>query len=338
MNGGIAAVKIRTSERYHHVSMIAVDDIHAAARRIAEHLPATPLLPSPWLSELSAADIRLKLESLQVTRSFKVRGALNALMRVAAAPSPPVVVTASAGNHGRAIAWAAEQLRLSAVVFTPAAAPRAKIGPIARHGADLRAVAADYEDAEQMAMAYARDSGAVFISPYSHPDVIAGGGTVALEIQRDWPGVDAIVVAIGGGGLVSGIARLSKAASPGIRVVGVEVEASCAFTAARRAGRIVPIEVGHSLADGLGGNVEPDTLTWEYIRDLVDDVVTVSESELRAALRGLVGEEHLIAEGAGVAAIAAVASRRVSFQGRRVAVVVSGANIDVTTLTEAITT
>ena len=316
--------------------MIPVDDIHAAGRRIARHLPATPLLPSPWLSALSGADVRLKLESLQVTRSFKVRGALNALMRVAAAPAPPVVVTASAGNHGRAVAWAAEQLGLSAVVFTPASAPRAKIGPIARHGADLRAVAADYEDAERMAMAYARDSGAVFISPYSHPDVIAGGGTVALEIQRDWPEAEAIVVAIGGGGLVSGIARLSKSASSAIRVVGVEVEASCAFTAARRAGRIVPVDVGPSLADGLGGNVEPDTLTWEYIRDLVDDVVTVSEDELRAGLRGLVAEEHLIAEGAGVAAIAAVASGRVSLQGRKAAVVVSGANIDVTTLTEAI--
>ena len=194
--------------------MIPVDDIHAAGRRIARHLPATPLLPSPWLSALSGADVRLKLESLQVTRSFKARGALNALMRVAAAPAPPVVVTASAGNHGRAVAWAAEQLGLSAVVFTPASAPRAKIGPIARHGADLRAVAADYEDAERMAMAYARDSGAVFISPYSHPDVIAGGGTVALEIQRDWPEAEAIVVAIGGGGLVSGIARLSKFSVP----------------------------------------------------------------------------------------------------------------------------
>jgi len=316
--------------------MIPVDDILAASRRLSEHLPATPLLASPWLSDLAGADIRLKLESLQVTRSFKVRGALNALVRLAAQPSPPVVVTASAGNHGRAIAWAAERLGLDAVVFTPAGAPKAKVGPIARHGADLRAVASDYEDAERMAMAFARATGATFISPYSHPDVIAGGGTVALEIRDAWPEVEAIVVAIGGGGLISGIARLSKGVSPSIHVIGVEADVSCAFTAARRAGHIVAIEVGASLADGLGGNVEPGTLTWEYIRDLVDEVVTVSEADLRHSLRGLVAEEHLLAEGAGVAAVAAVASRRVALQGRKVAVVVSGANIDVTTLTAAI--
>jgi threonine dehydratase len=336
MKGGTAAVKIRTIERYHHVSMIPVDDILAAGRRLSEHLPATPLLASPWLSELAGADIRLKLESLQVTRSFKVRGALNALVRVAAQPSPPVVVTASAGNHGRAIAWAAERLGLAAVVFTPASAPKAKIGPIARHGADLRAVASDYEDAERMAMAFARETGGAFISPYSHPDVIAGAGTVALEIRDAWPDVEAIVVAIGGGGLISGIARLSKGVSPSIHVTGVEAEVSCAFTAARRAGRIIPVEVGASLADGLGGNVEPETLTWEYIRDLVDEIVTVSEADLRSGLRGLVAEEHLVAEGAGVAAVAAVASRRVALQARKVAVVVSGANIDLTTLTAAV--
>jgi threonine dehydratase len=318
--------------------MIPVDDIIAAGRRLSDHLPPTPLLASPWLSERAGAEVRLKLESLQVTRSFKVRGALNALMRLAAEPSPPVVVTASAGNHGRAIAWAAERLGLRAVVFTPASAPKAKVGPIARHGADLRAVAADYEDAERMAMAFARATGAAFVSPYSHPDVIAGAGTVALDIRDGWPEVEAIVVAIGGGGLISGISRLSKSVSPAIEVIGVEVEVSCAFAAARRAGRIVPIEVGTSLADGLGGNVEPETLTWEYVRDLVDDVVTVSETELRDGLRGLVAEEHLVAEGAGAAALAAVASRRIALQGKKAAVVVSGANIDITTLTAAIAT
>ena len=166
--------------------------------------------------------MRLKLESLQVTRSFKVRGALNALTRLAARHPPPVVVTASAGNHGRAVAWAAERLGLRAIVFTPATAPQAKLGPIRSHGAELRPIAADYEDAERMAMEFAASTGAVFVSPYSHEDVIAGGGTVALEIRDAWPDVDTIVVAIGGGGLISGIARLAKAANPAIRVVGVE--------------------------------------------------------------------------------------------------------------------
>lgn len=318
--------------------MIPVADILAAGRRLALHLPPTPLVHSPWLSDLASAEVRLKLESLQVTRSFKARGALNALTRLAALDPRPVVVTASAGNHGRAVAWAAERLGLRAVVFTPATAPQAKLGPIRSHGAELRPIAADYDDAERMAMEFARTTGAAFVSPYSHQDVIAGGGTVALEIREAWPEVDTIVVAIGGGGLISGIARLAKATNPAIRVVGVEAAQSSAFTEARRAGRIVPITVGKTLADGLGGNVDPGTLTWDYIRDLVDEVVTVSELDLAEGLRGLVAHDHLIAEGAGIAAVAAVAARRVAVDSARVAVVVSGSNIDTTTLIEVLTT
>ena len=226
---------------------------------------------------------------------------------------PPVVVTASAGNHGRAVAWSAERLGLRAVVFTPAAAPQAKLGPIRGHGAELRPIAADYEDAERMAMEFAATTGAVFVSPYSHEDVIAGGGTVALEIRDAWPDVDAIVVAIGGGGLISGIARLAKAVDP------------CDPRGRRRGRGVVRLHGGSRggphrahqrsagrLADGLGGNVEPETLTWDYIRDLVDEVVTVSEDDLAEGLRGLVAEDHLIAEGAGIAAVAAVAARRVA--------------------------
>jgi threonine dehydratase len=315
--------------------VIAIEDIHAAAARLAPHLGPTPLVASPWLSRLTGAEVRLKLESLQVTRSFKVRGALNALSRLAAREPRPMVVTASAGNHGRAVAWAAERLGLAAVVFTPRAAPQAKLGPIRAHGADLRPVAEDYEGAERLAMQWAAESGAVFVSPYSHEDVIAGGGTVALEIVEAWPEVDEVVVAIGGGGLISGIACFVKTGRRSVTVIGVEAEASSAFSAARRAGRIVTIEPRPTLADGLGGNVEPETLTWPYIRDLVDDVVTVSEGQLAAGLRGLVSQEHLIAEGAGVAAVAAVAGRRA--HGRKIAVVVSGANIDTPTLVQVLT-
>jgi len=316
--------------------VIAIAEIHAAAARLAPHLTRTPLIASPWLSRLSGADVRLKLESLQVTRSFKVRGAFNALSRLAEGSPAPVVVTASAGNHGRAVAWAAERLGLAAVIFTPRSAPEAKLGPIRAHGADLRASADHYEHAESLAMAFAQETGAVFVSPYSHPDVIAGGGTVAVEILEDWPDADAIVVAIGGGGLVSGISRFATAVAPAVRVIGVEAAASCAFTAARRAGHLVTIDVGPTLADGLGGNVEPDTLTWPYIRDLVSDVVTVSEQDLAFGLQGLVSQEHLIAEGAGVAAVGAVAARRVDLTGRRVAVIVSGANIDTRTLSRVL--
>jgi threonine dehydratase len=315
--------------------VIAIEEIHAAAARLAPHLEPTPLIASPWLSALAGAEVRLKLESLQVTRSFKVRGALNALSRLAERQPRPVVVTASAGNHGRAVAWAAERLGLAAVVFTPRSAPLAKVGPIRAHGADLRPIADDYEGAEVLAMEWAARTGAVFVSPYSHADVIAGGGTVALEVVAAWPEVEEIVVAIGGGGLISGIARLVTSERRRVRVIGVEAEASSAFSAARRAGRLVTIQPQPSLADGLGGNVEPETLTWPYIRDLVHEVVTVSEQELAASLRGLVMEEHLIAEGAGIAAVAAAAVGRITL--RKAAVVVSGANIDSPTLVRVLT-
>ncbi len=317
--------------------MISLESVYEAQARLHSHIRQTPLLPSVWLSERTGADVRLKLESLQITNSFKARGALNALMRlVESSDGPsPTVVTASAGNHGRAIAWAAQRLGLRAVVFTPRDAPRAKLDPIAGHGADLRALANDYEGAERDALAFAQATGACYVSPYSHEDVIAGGGTVTLELMHDWPDVDQIIVPVGGGGLISGIALAAKRRSASVQVIGVEVEASAAFSAARRAGHLVTISVGPTLADGLGGNVEPRSLTWDYIRDLVDDVVTISEAELREALCELVGRDHLVAEGAGAAGVAAVAASRVRLAPRTV-VVVSGANIDAATLARVV--
>jgi threonine dehydratase len=311
--------------------MITIDTVSAAARLIGPALVRTPLVHSPWLSERAGADVRLKLESLQVSHSFKVRGALHAIATIADASAPgaaPEIVTASAGNHGRAVAWAAERLGLRATVFTPRAAPRTKLNAIRSHGARLEAIADDYEHAERLALQFAADHGATFVSPYNNDLVIAGAGTAGLEIVEDWPDVDAVLVPVGGGGLISGIAVAVRALRPDASVIGVEAAASCAFSAARAAGRLVTIDVAPTIADGLGGNVEQDTRTWPYIRDLVTGIVTVSEDDLREGIRGLLTEEHLVAEGAGIAAIAAVASRRVPLSGRRVAVVLSGANID----------
>ncbi len=314
--------------------MIDLDAVRAAHARIRPHIVRTPLVQSDWLSRKSGADVRLKLESLQVTHSFKARGALNALTRIAEGSGgrPPAIVTASAGNHGRAIAWAAERLGLRAVIFTPAGAPRAKLDPIARHGAELRAEAHDYEEAESLALELARTTGARFVSPYNDDAVIAGGGTVALEVLEDWPDVEVIAVPVGGGGLVSGIALVAARSAPAVQVIAVEAEASPAFSAARKAGRLVRVEVRPTIADGLSGNAEEGTRTWEYVRDLVREVVTVPEEELRQAVRDLVDEEHLIAEGAGAAGIAAVSSGRIT--NARIAVVLSGSNIDTDLLAE----
>ncbi len=313
-------------------------DVFRARRRIAPYIRRTPLISSAWLSELARGVVSLKLESLQLSNSFKSRGAFNAVIarleRGSAAPAR--LVTASAGNHGRALAAAAEIFRLPLVVFTPVDAPHSKVAAIRRHGAELRAEGRDYDDAERLAKAFAAETGAEFISPYNDADVIAGAATIALEIAEDDGDINVIVVPIGGGGLISGIAAATKAIDPDIEIVGVEVEASCAFQTSVRAGHLVPIVPGPTLADGLGGNPDPDTITFGLIQQLVDRIVTVSEEDLASAIVGVVESDHLVAEGAGAAAAAALVGKRIDVAGRRVGVIVSGANIDRRPLAELI--
>jgi threonine dehydratase len=303
-------------------------DVLRARQRIAPFVRRTPLVRSAWLSALSGADVWLKLESLQLANSFKSRGAFNAVIARMERPSPPSrLVTASAGNHGRALAAAAQTFRLPLVVFTPANAPATKLDAIRRHGATLRAEAVDYDEAERQAKAFAAGEGAEYISPYNDEDVIAGAATTAIEIFEDQPGIDAIVVPIGGGGLISGVAVAATAVAPACEIIGIEAAASCAFQTSVRAGRLVEIVPGPTIADGLGGNPDPETITFGFINDLIDRIETVTEDDLALSIVGLVEHEHLVAEGAGAAGVAALVGGRVDVRGR-VVVVVTGSNID----------
>jgi threonine dehydratase len=307
---------------------MSIVDVFEGRRRIAPYIVRTPLVSSHWVSECSGASVWLKLESIQRANSFKSRGAFNAVLARRERGGVERIVTASAGNHGRALAEAAATFGLSLVVFTPTDAPHAKLDAIRLHGADLRAEAPDYDEAERRAKAFARETGADFISPYSDVDVIAGAATVALEMLEDAPDIDTFVVPIGGGGLASGVARVVKAIGASRAVIGVEVEASHAFHESRAAGHLVEIVAGPTLADGLGGNPDPETITWPHIQQLVDRIVLVGEDDLRHALVGLIEHEHVVAEGAGAAATAALVSNRLDVKGRRVGAIVSGANID----------
>jgi threonine dehydratase len=313
-------------------------EVLRARRRIIPYLRRTPLVDSPWLSQLAGARVSLKLESLQLSGSFKSRGAFNAIIArlERGAARDQQIVTASAGNHGRALAAAAEAFHVPLVVFTPADAPQTKLAAIRRHGADLRAEGRDYDHAELLARKFSEEHGAPFISPYNDPDVVAGAGTIALEIFEDAPNVDALVVPIGGGGLISGVAAAARAIAPAHRSIGVEAEASHAFLTSIRAGRVVTITPGPTLADGLGGNFDPQTITFGLIQQYVDQIVTVSEPDLASAMTGLVEHEHLVTEGAGAAATAALVGRRIALDGRRVAVIVSGSNIDRARLTSVL--
>ena len=305
-------------------------DVFRARKRIAPYVRRTPLIQSHWLSDAAGARVSLKLESFQLSNSFKSRGAFNAVIARLERPGgrPKQLVTASAGNHGRALAAAAEVFALPLVVFTPIDAPATKLSAIRRHGAELQAEGRDYDEAERMALAFAKTSGADFISPYNDADVIAGAGTSALEIFEDAPDTTTVVVPIGGGGLISGVATVVKAIVPACEVIGVEADASSAFQTSVRAGRLVEIVPGETLADGLGGNPDPETITFAFIQRLVDRIVTVSEADLSAAIVGLVEFEHVVAEGAGAAAVASLVGRRLDVAGRRVVVLMTGSNID----------
>lgn len=239
----------------------------------------------------------------------------------------PPLVTASAGNHGRALAWAAANEGLAVTVYVPAGAPRLKIAAIRATGAAL-VECTDYDAAERQAKEHARSGGAIYISPYSHADVIAGAGTIGLEIHEDWPAVDTIVVPVGGGGLISGIALASRQLSRSVEVVGVEAAASSPFTRSLAAGRIVPIDVLPTIADGLAGNLDPETITFDVVREHVALIALANEADLRSAVSSVVAEERLIVEGAGAAGVAAVLGGGLALTGRHVAVVLSGANID----------
>lgn len=304
-------------------------DIYDARRRLAPHLGATPLRHSPWLSSIADGSVHLKLESLNLTHSFKIRGALNAVLKlVENRPDVQTVVTASAGNHGRALALAAEKLGLACVVFTPDSAPETKKNAIRRHGAVLHGECEDYDAAEKQAREFAEAEGAVYISPYNDADVIAGAGTVGLELVEAMPTFDVVVIPLGGGGLASGVGLAVKAAGPRLTIVGVEVEASSPFTLSLEAGRITEITPRQSLADGLTGNLEAGSITFPLVKQVVDYVVTVSEDDLTRAMRGLATEEHLIVEGAGAAATAAIVAGKASAPGQRVIALVTGGNVD----------
>ena len=293
--------------------------LDAAAAVIAARLAPTPLVPAPAL----APDAHLKLETLQPTGSFKVRGALAAL---AGAGPGARVVTASAGNHGLGVAWAAAALGVEAVVVVPETASPAKLAALASLPIEVVRHGRGYDEAEAHALALAAQ-GARYVSPYNDTDVIAGQASLGRELDAQLAGAPVrVVCALGGGGLGSGLG-LWAAGRREATVVGVEAERSPAFTAALAAGAIAPIEPGETLADGLGGNLEPGSATFPLVRDHVAAVVTVSETEIEEAIRFLARAHGVVAEGAGAVAAAGVLAGRVPRGEGALVVVVSGRNI-----------
>lgn len=268
----------------------------------------------------------LKLESLQRTGSFKLRGALNALAPGEEARFGGGVVTASAGNHGLGVAHAARIFGIRATIFIPAGAPAVKRDRIRMLGADVRLVDGDYDDAHAEALRHARDAGIPYLHAFSDPAVVAGQGTVGLEIAEDLPDVRTVVVPIGGGGLSGGIGLALGTRGRSTRLIGVQSEATAAMHASLAAGAPTPVPAVPTLCDGLAGDVDQRSL--DLARAVLDDLVLVSESAVRDAIRSLFFEEGLVAEGSAAVGPAAIREGRLSTAAGPIAIVVTGGNID----------
>lgn len=306
-------------------------DILAARRAIAGIAARTPMVPSLAVE----GDLLLKLETAQPIGAFKLRGALNA---VAAVPDgAPGVTCCSTGNHGRGVAFAARAAGLRAVICMSELVPRAKVEGILALGAEVRIAGRSQDEAHAESRRLAREEGLIEISPFDDPLVIAGQGTIGLEMLEDRPDLAAILVPLSGGGLAAGVALAAKAIKPSIRVVGVTMERGAAMFASIRAGHPVEVEEVASLADSLGGGIGLDNrLTFPLCRDLLDDCVLVTEQEIYEAMQALYYEDRMVAEGASVVGIAAMRAGRLPAFDGPVATILTGRNVDMITFTDIV--
>jgi threonine dehydratase len=307
--------------------VVTILDVVAAARRITPYVQRTPLERSAHLSDVAGADVWLKLECFQTTGSFKLRGALNALLALDDEARRRGVVTASAGNHGLGVASASNLTGLPSVVVVPETASPAKVDLLRQTGCELILHGPDYDAAEAHAIALAETRDATFVSAYDHPAVVAGGGTIALEILEALPETDLLIVPAGGGGLISGVAVAAKAVKPEIEVYGAQSVASPALHAALAAGRQVTVPILDSLADGLSGNIAAGSVTVELAGRYVDQIVLVEEAEIAAAMRAILEHEHVLVEGSAAVTAAALQTGRLPVDGRRVVLVLTGRNV-----------
>lgn len=313
-------------------SMDVLREVLRAQRRIHSHLTPTPLEHSPHLSELAGANVYLKLENLQPTGSFKVRGALNTLLSLSDEQRAGGVVAASSGNHGLAVAYGANALGIDCQVFVPEQASITKTDAIRRLGGKVQHHGNDMADTESFARNYAQKSKKTYISPYNDIRVIGGQGTIALELGQQLDRIDAIYAAVGGGGLVSGIAGYSKAVFDGVTIIGCQPENSPVMAESIKSGRIIEMASKPTLSDGTAGGIEPGAMTFKLCQQLVDEFVMITESEISGALRLFMESHHMMIEGAAALPIAALMKEDGAMSGKNVVLVICGANISLPVL------
>ncbi|WEX75402.1 hydroxyectoine utilization dehydratase EutB [Sinorhizobium numidicum] len=308
---------------------VTIDDIEAAARRISGRLLRTPFVASASLSKLCGVTVGLKLEHHQATGSFKLRGATNAVLSLSAEERARGVIAASTGNHGRALAHAAKAEGSLATICMSRLVPENKVSEIRRLGADVRIVGKSQDEAQEEVERLVAEKGLVMIPPFDHPAVVAGQGTLGLEIIDEMPDAGTVLIPVSGGGLGAGVAAAIKARKPTTRIIGLTMERGAAMKASFAAGKPVLVEERPSLADSLGGGIGLDNrVTFQMCHALLDDIVLLTEAEIAAGMRHAYRQEREIVEGAGAVGIAALLAGKIKNIDGPVAVILSGRNVD----------
>jgi len=303
-----------------------------ASQRIEPHVRNTPLDFSPYFSEQTGANVYLKLENLQHTGSFKLRGAFNKLLSMSDAQRNRGCVAASSGNHGAAVAYALSKLGVRGVIFVPEQTSSAKLDAIRRYGGDVRLFGTDGLDTELHARRYAAECDMEYLSPYNDAEVIAGQGTIGVELARQLTPIDAVFIAVGGGGLISGVGSFLKSINPQTRIVACQPAASDVMTRSVEAGEILELPSEPTLSDGTAGGIEAGAITFDICRQVVDAYITVSESQIIAAMQAFIDAQHMLLEGAAALPIAALLADPDPYAGQNIVLIICGANISRETL------
>jgi len=314
---------------------VKMRDVYAARQAIAGMAVRTPLIEAPALTERAGASVYLKLENVQRTGSFKIRGAASKLSSLTDDERRRGVIAVSSGNHGRAVAYVARELGVRAVICMSTRVPPNKVEGIRSLGADLELHGESYDAAERHALRLQEERGLTMIPPFDDPHVIAGQGTIGLEILEDLPSVGSVMVPLSGGGLMAGVALVLKAADPSIRTIGVSMERAPVMFHSLRAGHPIQMEEQETLADALVGGIGLDNRhTFRMIQKVVDETLLVTEEEIASAMAFALSQQHLVVEGGGAVALAALMTGKLAGQGEEVIVVLSGGNVEIPRLLE----
>lgn len=316
------------------MDQLTLDSVYKAKYVLKDVIRPTNVIPAPKLRP--GTDLYLKTENLQVTGAFKIRGAYYKISQLSEEERQRGVVACSAGNHAQGVALAAQRYGIKAVICLPDGAPISKVEATRSYGAEICLVEGVYDDAYQKALSLRDEEGYTFIHPFDDPAVIAGQGTIALELSEQVPDLDAIIVPIGGGGLISGIAYTMKSLNPNVKIYGVQAAGAPSMMNSIRDSRIETLESVVTIADGIAVK-QPGELTYELCSRYVDEIVTVTDDEISAAILALMEQHKLVTEGAGAVAVAAAMFGKVDLEGKKTVCLLSGGNIDVTILSRVIT-